>query len=49
MLVIGAELKSTKNSITKKGLKKATEGCTITRWRLPGKQFGLMMRMTNDP
>ena len=30
------------------GLKKAAEGCAITRWRLPGIIFRLMMYMTND-
>ena len=32
-----------------KVLKRAVEGCAITRWRLPATNFGLMMRMTNDP
>ena len=27
----------------------AAEECIKTRWWLPGKKFGLMMRMTNDP
>ena len=25
------------------------EGCSITRWQLPGNKFGLVIRITNDP
>ena len=37
---------STKNDY--EGLKKVSEGCRISIWRLPGKRFGVLMRMTSD-